>query len=264
MKCMRFVFVYIMVLFLIPSVGYPATIGGAETQGRNKISISFDQEFIFDRDMKFDKTTLPLPPGVKMTHVKIDKMYRSMVKLSYGVIDNIDIYVRLGAADFDAKRNWYDGAWEVAREDYKGKYAFAYGAGLKCTYPFGDGWLIGADIQYLRHTNNYSEPFVIIGDGYTGSGKATFQEWQVAPYIAKKIGNFLPYLGAKYSDLRIAARSAVPWLETPKNWRTRDEADSNFGAFAGIDYKLGEHWKLNIEGRFVDETAMSVGFGYKF
>jgi len=31
-----------------------------------------------------------------------------------------------------------------------------------------------------------------------------------------------------------------------------------------LDKKIGEHWKLNLEGRFVDEMAMSVGATYRF
>jgi len=32
----------------------------------------------------------------------------------------------------------------------------------------------------------------------------------------------------------------------------------------GTDFKITDTWKLNLEGRFVDETAMSLGATYKF
>jgi len=37
-----------------------------------------------------------------------------------------------------------------------------------------------------------------------------------------------------------------------------------FGVFLGTDYKLNDSWSLNLEGRFVDETAMSFAAKYKF
>ena len=254
-------------LLLLPAAAYAASVGGAETVGQGEFSIGLDQEFVFDRDMKFYKTSFPITPGKRL--MEIDKIYRSMLKASYGVFDNLDIYVKLGVADFKATRKWYslmDPTWEQAREKCKGKNAFAYGVGFKGTYIMEDGWLIGMDIQYLRHKNNYTESFVIIGDAYTGSGKATFQEWHFAPYIAKRIGDFLPYLGGKYSDLRVRSKNNVSWGEEPPVWsaRTKDKADNNFGVFAGIDYSLGERWKLNIEGRFLDETAVSAGATYRF
>lgn len=259
----------IMVLVVVLALGLPATlfaasIGGALTQGKGKLAIGVEQEFIFDRDMKFDKTTFALTS--ESEGMKIDHIYRTLAKVSYGLLDNLDIYVKLGAADFEAKRSWYNAGIEDAREDYKGKSAFAYGFGLKGTYALKDDWLIGADIQYLRHVNDFSEPFVIIGDRYTGSGKATFQEWQVALYLAKSIGNFVPYIGGKYSDLRIVTKNSVPWAEVPNPWsaKTRDKADDIFGVFVGTDYKITNNWKVNIEGRFIDETAMSVGVTYKF
>jgi opacity protein-like surface antigen len=73
-----------------------------------------------------------------------------------------------------------------------------------------------------------------------------------------KIGNFTPYLGAKYSDVRI--KSKVDEVDV----KFKFKADDNVGAFVGISYKIMEKLKVNLEGRFIDETAMSFGLTYKF
>jgi hypothetical protein len=241
-------------LFCLPLSSYATSIGGAETQGKGKLAVGLDQEFIFDRDMK----SAGLPYVAEVKDAKIDKLNRTMLKTSYGVFDNLDVYIRLGVAtngkgeDKEYVSGVYDGM-----DSYKYKNAFAYGFGLKGTHPLKDGWLIGMDLQYLRHKNSSTETWTdAAGNADTTSGRATIQEWQVAPYAAKKLGNFIPYLGCKYSDLRVNYKE-------PDFWE-KYKADDNVGVFVGTDYKIGNHWKVNLEGRFVDETAMSFGATYKF
>ena len=259
-------------LLCLPLVVYAASMGGAETQGQGKFAIGMDQEFVFDRDMELksmDPDQVVLWGGTLETKPEIDSMYRTMVKANYGVLDNLDIYVKLGTADFKGKMPWTwteAGDWEKGTMKIEGDNAFAYGFGAKGTYNLKNDWIIGCDVQYLRHKNDYKG--IDSWEDSTGDsgeesfkGNVTFQEWQVAPYIAKKIGNFVPYLGVKYSDLR--TKFKVTWKnDKVETWKI--EADDNVGVFLGTDYKIGENWKLNLEGRFVDETAMSLAATYKF
>jgi len=247
-------------ILCVPIASYAASIGGAETQGKGKLAIGLDQEFVFDRDMEWDGANWELDPDEEIKDVEIDKIYRTMVKTSYGVLDNLDIYVKLGVADFDGEGKSYESDVYQGKFEYKGKNAFAYGFGLKGAYPLQNDWLLGADLQYLRHKNKYSGKWISADPAdpeETWTGKATIQEWQVAPYIAKKLGNFVPYFGVKYSDLRAKTKDNEGDYEKYK-------ADDNFGVFLGTDYKITENWKLNLEGRFIDETAMSFGATYKF
>ena len=239
-----------IVLFLcLPVAVYAASIGGAETQEKGKLAIGLDQEFVFDRDMKYIKGI----ENVQSAAVEIDSMYRTLAKISYGLLDNFDVYVKLGTADAKVKGPITTVAEGERIYSAKTDNAFAWGLGAKATYEFAKDWFLGADTQYLTHKHN----------GHSSSGPSnwnadyTFQEWQVAPYIAKRLGNFVPYGGVKYSDLRMKDKD--------KNGSTtKYKADDNFGVFLGTDYKIGKNFSLNIEGRFVDETAMSFGASYRF
>ncbi len=260
----KFIFLSLITLLCLPLAVYAASIGGAETQGQGKFGIGLDQEFVFDRDIKFDKASWGELDPDETVKIEIDSMYRTMVKASYGLLDNLDIYVKLGATDFKMTNVWTEPG-EEWHDTWKGKNAFAYGFGAKGSYELKDDWFIGADLQYLRHKNKYSgSGYDTLDPTHTDSwhGTATFQEWQIAPYIAKKIGNFVPYLGVKYSDLRIKA-TAIADDDDDEDW-IKCKADDNVGVFVGTDYKIADNWKLNLEGRFVDETAMSLGATYKF
>lgn len=276
---MRRMMLFVMALFLaLPLCSYASSIGGAETQGKGKVGIGLDQEFVFDRDMKLkDGWWWELDSGDTGERAKteIDSAYRTMVKASYGVLDNLDIYVKLGTADFKSTSNittkYPDGSYDIDTIKTKGNNAFAYGFGAKGTYNLKNDWIIGCDAQYLRHTNNYKgvdtwteyDANGNVTDPYsedTFKGKVTFQEWHIAPYIAKKLGNFVPYLGVRYSDLRQNYKVVLE----DEGSKMKFKADDNVGVFVGTDYKLGESWKINLEGRFIDETAMSLGATYKF
>lgn len=260
----------------LPATAYTAGIGGAETQGRGKVTLSLDQEFVFDRDLKsFSSKKTVDTTTFNMRYVpKLDSMSRTMLKLSYGLLDNFDVYLKVGvASDYkikgDIRGNWSDtdtGEKGLLTGDFstKSNNTLAYGFGLKYTFPLGKGWLMGTDGQYLRHERKTSGSGLVYDTvdptgplSLSFDGKLTTQEWHVAPFIAKELGSFTPYIGGKYSDLRMK-------LDYDDNGSDNFDAKKHFGAFVGTDWIVSKHWRLNIEGRFIDETAASVGIVYRF
>jgi len=299
----------LIVLFLLmPLAVYPASIDGAETLGQERFEIGVENEVVFDRDIKAktysisdswsgDVTVYYGDAEIDITGATIDyvysetdrpdidKLYRPVVKATYGLYDNLDLYIKLGAADGETKGGSLHaelngsatnvsidgvdyGAAAVgltldATRKYELKYAFLFGIGLKGTYPLEKGWLLGLDASYLHHRNSYTGKinFALTGDitavdEVSFTGKMTFQEWQFAPYIAKKLDKIIPYLGVKYSKLTLT--------DDYENQKDKYRSDDNFGVFLGTDYKLNDSWSFNLEGRFVDETAMSFAAKYKF
>ncbi|MEW6170800.1 MAG: hypothetical protein AB1472_04520, partial [Candidatus Omnitrophota bacterium] len=239
---------------------------------------------------------------------KIDRLYRTTAKISYGLFKNLDILVKLGSVNLKLRDEGLRGSFNNVLVvtgnpfnpttaiillnngdlDYDIDNAFVWGIGFKATYDLAKNWLIGIDAQYLRHKHDYDaaslEMVTIIGGPGNNaiyeswSGTLTAYEWQIAPYLAKKIGNFIPYLGLKYSDLRIKDQSQVgykyyitmitsnsPFIDVgSSNYTKKYKAVDHVGPFVGLDYNITKNLKLNIEGRFVDETAISGNISYKF
>lgn len=242
---------------------YAASIDGAETQGKGKLGLGIYESFIFSKDLKF-KSASGLGATQTLKNAKVDSENETMLKTSYGILDNLDVYFKLGMANSRGKGDNYVGAVKYGDDKSKTGAVFAYGFGLKGVYNLKNDWLVGCDLQYLRSSHEAETTETVVATGVSSSTKyksVVSQEWHVAPYLAKRINNFTPYLGVKYSDSRdtLKKSSAAGWLDNVKY-----EADDNVGVFVGTDYKIGEHWKLNIEGRFVDETAMSFGASYRF
>lgn len=258
----KLILLSLAVVLCLPVVVYAASIGGAETQGKGRLAVGLDSAFIFDRDLEF-KSASGLAANGTLKNVKIDRGYQIMLKPSYGLFDNLDVYAKLGAADYEGKDESYIGGVKDADDKTNTDTDFAYGFGMKGTYGLGNDWLIGCDLQYLRseHKAKVTATPVAGVASSTTYKTAESQEWHIAPYIARKINSFTPYLGIRYSDMKTKLKGPAEdgWADNVKS-----EADDNVGVFLGTDYKIGENWKLNLEGRFVDETAMSFGATYKF
>lgn len=248
-------------ILCIPVVSYAASIGGVETQGKGKIALSMDSEYVFGRDWKA-KSVTNLNAGESIDDMETDEAWYGGARLIYGLLDNLDVYARIGASDYKVNDKHFTSGAESATDKFNTDTGLAYGIGMKGTYNINENLLLGCDLQYSRSKHEARDNYSAVSGTELSTKYKSFivQEWHVAPYVGYKAGNFLPYLGVRYSDARLE-------ITEPGNTdfgEFKTEADDNFGVFVGTDYKIGENLSLNVEGRFVDETAMSVGVTYKF
>lgn len=262
---------------------YAVPVGGAETVGKGKFGIGVEGQYTSGRDMK-EKTGqwgedidgLSFMGQTKITP-EITQMDREMVKISYGLLDCVDIYTKLGTAGLEAKANasgtldWTDGedSGKAALNgvaDYKADNAFAYGAGIKAVHD-APKWLAGIDAQYIKHKNDYNASASITytdipsGESITGTtswkGDITVQEIQAAAFGAAKLGKLTPYAGVKYSNFSLEDSDESGESEKYKG-------DKNIGVFVGTNIKPSKNFTLNIEGGFIDEESISVSGNLRF
>ena len=271
----RWLAVLLGIVLFFPSAAKAVSIGGADTQGKGKLSIGAESEYVTDRDLKIKSYPFVPDAGQAFDSITggIDSMFRDTIKASYGIFDFLDIYLKVGWAksnintDYTTNPNWSN--HEAGSIDFKEPGALAYGLGFKGKHELRDGWFIGADVQYIRQRSSFKceQPFSTYnGSGVRTSvgsdsmrGKMIFQEWQFAPYLAKKINNFTPYLGGTYTKLRINGK-----VTTSQTNSLEFKNKQNAGVFAGLDYDLTKNIRLNLEGRFIDETGGSIATTYRF
>ena len=124
---------------------------------------------------------------------------------------------------------------------------------------------LGADGRY-RHTDldlDYIEVDGVkydIPSGSVSSAKLELREWQIALAASYQIDQFIPYVGGKYSDLSGDAKTTVSGTE----YKSDLDSDNNFGVFVGADLLVNDSAVINVEGRFIDETALSGGATIRF
>jgi len=88
-----------------------------------------------------------------------------------------------------------------------------------------------------------------------------YSEWQFAGAASLEWGKLVPYIGVKYSDIDATIKATV--LGTTYE-DSSAKLDNHLGVFAGCDLLILDSMSVNIEGRFVDEEALTLGVAVRF
>jgi len=191
-----------------------------------------------------------------------------MATITYGIIDEINVFASLGLADGG---KWID---HQAGNDWKGdlesQFVWAVGAKVKAL-EIDNGFGVEVGGQYLRYDNREVKNWRKQETGQTASqlGWNTndkFDYWQ-ADFVLNTywtIGAFTPYVGAglSFSNVNFKGR----WTNQ-NGWVGYDSSFDNenkFSALVGLDLDLGDHFKVNLQGTFISRTAVTLGISYCF
>ena len=289
----------LMVALSLPSIGGAATVGNiAETQGAlGKFSLGLEYDGVFDRDMDWKSgsetetvagiTTFtgPLPsPGDSIDDMEVDSN-RIFLKGTLGLHPNVDIFLKLGMADGNSEGKHKEPGEPDEKFEFEDDWDFAWGIGAKIKiFETPGGLRFMADGQYLSY--KVDGDFKVAGQNldrvileelrlldpnatFSSDSETEIKEWHIALYVNQTFGNFSPYGGVKYSefDADFEFKGSGQVLATPYSYTIEGdmEADDNFGIFLGTDiYVIANQLSINIEARFIDETAGTIGVNYRF
>jgi hypothetical protein len=172
---------------------------------------------------------------------------RGLVSVAVGLTDWLELYARLGGAEFN-----------VDEALFNGTFGPAYGGGLRLRLfklPWGEAGLAG---QYLRFTS----------DDNDSAGARVEGEWQEVDLAlgigSRRFGVFQFYAGGAYH------RSDITLTTTGTGTETSLESDIPFRAFVGVhlyplaDFPQGQ-FLVNLEVRFIGEIPQfTLGVQYAF
>jgi len=282
----------------LPSIGMAATVGNtAETLGAaGKFSLGIEYDGITNRDLKWKSGSITMaspsvtvsdsipPAGGSIVDMEAESN-RVFLKGTVGVHPNVDVFVKLGMADAGWKLTEKDPGQPDSKTEFDGDRDLAYGIGAKAkVFQTPGGLRVMADAQYIRYevdgdlkTDGKEVDQDLLDDlrstdpgaTFSSTKKTKIQEWQLALYVNKTVGRFSPYGGVKYSDFKAdldldgnGQYMGEPFTVTID---AESEADNNIGVFLGTDIQvIPNQFSVNIEGRFLDETAFTVGASYRF
>ncbi len=294
-KVLTVLFVFVLGL---PLTGRAATVGNpAEVVGAaGRFSLGVEYDGITGRDlewkggtivMKSESTTITetIPAaGGSIEDFEVESS-RVFLKGTFGIRPDVDLYVKLGIADADWSLTDKAPGEPDSRAEFDGDIDIAYGAGVKAkVFQASGGLRFMADAQYVRYEvegdfktdgKDFDEDFVDDmratdpNATFSSTKKTKLQQWQIALYVQGTVGIFSPYGGVKYSEVKtdFSLDGSGRYLDIPYTVEIdgEGEADSNFGVFLGTDaYVIPNRLSVNVEGRFLDETAFSLGATYRF
>lgn len=224
------------------------------------IKAGVDAEFVFDRDIKASAAV----------NSEITNAQWYMGKISCVLFNRVEPYVKLGVAHMNVK--WNEDGKNAKLESDNG---FAWSLGSKAlVWDFerpnlrlvADGYYRIADLSaekgYYNGATLAMEP---------ANSRFFIREWQISLIAATDIdvsamsdaSDFLgvtrivPYAGVKYSD--ISGRLRMIWTSGNYNNPGQIRSKHKFGLVAGCDFVGPNSVSLNLEGRFIDETAITAG-----
>ena len=177
--------------------------------------------------------------------------------------DQIDILGRVGYAN----HTLFSPATQLKA---KTKYALSYGIGIRAAVHEMD------NISFAVHANYARDSSKIKKIAYPGllpisSGKNKFHDktWAVGATVSQQMDNVVPYVGVQYTKNRMLVNGFSPYqvnndvMDMTSN-SVKLKNRKNIGVIAGVGMLYNEKASLNLEGRFLQETAFGVSAQFRF
>lgn len=201
--------------------------------------------------------------------MKITDDISCMATLTYGVLDQLNLYAKLGVVDggkLDITALSYLGEFTLEAELHS---AFTWVLGAKARIFETDGGLgMLFSAQYSRYDDREVDSWkASIGPSGASGTDDTFTFWQInaSAAIYQKLGGFTPYLGALYSYTETEWDGHWSYPNgLQEHLEMTNDNEHKVGALAGLNWDAGEHLAVNLQGVFITSTQVSLGLSYAF
>jgi hypothetical protein len=273
---MKQVTAFLILIFMCSgSVAFAQELGNpAMLIKQGRFDVGFQWSYVFKQGFEDYDLKRTYSDGYKDTSRKgadfeNDNYY--MATLTYGIIDQINVFARLGIVDgakwldYQPGNNW--------KGDLESNFVWAIGAKGK-VYEFANGLGFGLAAQYMRYDDRKVKNWRCLetgeraGDlGWSTNDKFDYWQLDVMANAYWTIGAFTPYVGAGYTYYDVDFSGKWTYQNASDIWINYDASfsnENNFTALVGVDVDLGMNFKANIQGTFVSSTALTVGISYCF
>lgn len=201
------------------------TIGDpTETLGPGRFSLGVELDFT-ERDLEVEGTT-----GVREFESR-----RYMAKGAIGLLDGLDLFLKVGLAD-------------AGNGGFNGDLGLGGGGGIRLNLFPRDVVTLGLLLQFLTFTSENSE-------------EVEWREWDLAFGASYRgIKGFTPYGGLLISMVDGDLEERVGG----QLFRRDLEEDETVGAFLGMSISLRDRIDIGLEARFFHESSISAFVSYRF
>ncbi|MBU4311778.1 MAG: hypothetical protein KJ706_03560 [Candidatus Omnitrophica bacterium] len=218
-------------LVLAYRVSYAAPGYGTHMPEKRHFTCGLEGNFLIDRDLDNDE-------GATNGN-------RYFFTLSYGIFEWLC---------FDGKAGVGDVHWDRTKGnddmDYSTNFAGAYGFRIK-GYENED-WGIKSVVGF-QHVSVHPDAKNQAGEKH----ETIIDEWQGSIIVSKVIGDFVPYLGARYGTVDF-----IKWVNEQD--RKRIQSENYYGVIVGMDYWLNNTTKINLETGLLDGEEFAIGISRDF
>lgn len=256
-------FLFIVGAVVASPVGNPATpaliregIWSSERES-SSIRIGYEGDFVADARLgQFDQG---------QGRVDCYKQMGNSALLTVDLCGRCDLYAALGASVVEADWRFSDPATQAAsRVCMHTNQPFSWGLGGRAIYYEWRHLFFGVGGRYSSCRYGL-DSFTSNGEAQSTQGASLlWQEWQVNLDLAYQISWMIPYVGAKYSHARAYLQDFSSPIATNLSGNNSFKNRNPVGFYLGCSLSNGHYFLINIEGRLVDEEAVSVEAEFRF
>jgi hypothetical protein len=196
-------------------------------------------------------------------HVDCYRQETNAGTMTLNLLERLDLYTVLGSSRTRAE--WrFDHAGDTQRVELETLYDFLWGLGVRgILYERGKASLgVGARYEHANY-----DPVWLTVNGTVEPAHGThlrWRAWQVDLALSYKIEIFSPYIGLKYSNVQ--AKVGKFQTTVASNGSGSNVFDNRYpiGVFIGCSLTTSKYFMLNVEGRLVDEEAVTISGDVRF
>ncbi len=243
-----------------PKIPYGPGIANLQASGMGPIKVGFDADWIFDKDLSGENS---------VTSAELEGQ-KYLFRVGYTIADRFEPYIKIGTSHL--KTSWNQNNIQVKA---RGEDGFAFGVGGKALlYDIPEHRIrFSLDGQYLYTDPGVKSAHIEGSERSISASEFKVSEWQIAGIVSMEFvinndtGNsatpysVLPYLGIAYADSKTDVKFTT--VDTTYDIGSA-KSDDKFVFLTGCDITAPENMSINIEGRWVGETAASGGCTLKF
>ena len=179
-------------------------------------------------------------------------------RLSINILNQVEAYGFIGAMK---TRFSHVPLVDQKKRKYKTPYHPAWGGGLRIIGFYWKSVTLGLDGKYL-FSNLPIKSIRFRNRSVATDGHWDVRRWQVSGAFSYQICSFVPYVGARYSEvndrIRQVSKAQLPFDAFKIKNRQR------IGGTVGLGFSPGNYYTINVEWRFYDERAVAASLDIKF
>ncbi|MDD5614559.1 MAG: hypothetical protein PHQ54_05770 [Candidatus Omnitrophica bacterium] len=221
--------IVVLSILVFSALAYAAPCYGPNMPDKDSWDIGAEVHLLLNRDMEKEYGSL------RGSHY--------FMMFSYGALEWLSLDLKLGIGDVrhspDSKNNI----------NYNANFSGAYGFRIR---------VYQNETKHIKAIAGFQHISVHPGSKNANGVKneCVMDDWQLSFLISKEFKHLSPYIGCKVSRCDL--------IHKEDGERGRNNSDDHLGVFLGSDIYINNKLRFNIEGRFIDETALSAALVRRF
>lgn len=183
--------------------------------------------------------------------------------VTFNIENRVDLFAILGSSRANGDWRFVDPLQNVYRIELETNYDFLWGIGVRGILYEDEGICLDMGGRFEQCS---CEPSWLTSNGVpqaVSHSMLFWREWQIDLDLSYEIDIFAPYIGVKYSNVRVELNGFDESISAKGN-SNHFKNRVPLGIFIGCGLSSSKYFMLNVEGRLIDETAVTVSGDIRF